>query len=221
MIGQKIKKLREDAGLSQEQLAGEFEIGVTALYFYESGKRIPPSEIVVKYCRRFSVSADYLLGLSEEKKQQPISAPEELQADAAAVMEAAADLCSLEGSRSFSRSLLPFYKNILQALSVMVSVSDQSFRDLLQRFPAAAGASIPGELPPDLKLKALQQIASGDIEDDVREIVEASNSCEANIQQAVNNASVQIVAIIRAGIGSQLTSSGSRSAFSLSGSSKQ
>lgn len=66
-IGAKIKALRDLSGMSQEALAKAIDISQSALGNYERGERIPDAGVVASLSRLFSVSADYLLGLSEHK----------------------------------------------------------------------------------------------------------------------------------------------------------
>lgn len=60
-------KISEGKNMSQKEFS-EF-VGITrpTVGFYENGDRIPDAEIISKICKRCNVSADYLLGLSEEK----------------------------------------------------------------------------------------------------------------------------------------------------------
>lgn len=66
-IGSKIKMLRDQSGMSQEALARAIDISQSALGNYERGERIPDAGIVISLSRFFSVSANYLLGLSQHK----------------------------------------------------------------------------------------------------------------------------------------------------------
>ena len=62
-----IRKLRLDAGLTQEQLAIRLGVVKTTIAHYESGDKTPSFENLMKLARIFNVSTDYLLGL--EKSQ--------------------------------------------------------------------------------------------------------------------------------------------------------
>ncbi len=68
---QRIKDLREDSDLSQKELAEILQ--TTQQYYgqYELGKRIPPITVLVKLCKYYNVSADYLLGFTDIKKELP------------------------------------------------------------------------------------------------------------------------------------------------------
>lgn len=63
LIGERIKKLRGNT--SQEKCAQALGISRGALSFYENGDRKPDAEILYKMCKYFSVSADYLIGITD------------------------------------------------------------------------------------------------------------------------------------------------------------
>ena len=61
-----LKKLRESAGLSQTELAKEIGISRGSISFYENGERVPDIETLRKLCEFFHVSADLLIGRTQE-----------------------------------------------------------------------------------------------------------------------------------------------------------
>lgn len=70
-IGRRIIELRQRDGLSQERLAELLSTGRSTVIRYETGRTYPNSEVIVKLCCVFSVSADYLLGLTDECDAAP------------------------------------------------------------------------------------------------------------------------------------------------------
>ena len=212
-IYNEIRRLREAAGLTQQELADQLEIGFSTLRSYEKGNRIPPADVIVRICRRFSVSSDFLLGLSASEDVQPVDVPEELRQDAAAVMKAAATLCEIEGSRAFPRSGLPIYRLILQSLADITTGADESFAQLLALDPAYADSDRPGALPEELRLRLLQQVADGSLDPQLQATVKAGQDYGANVQRSVDLASVKITALIRTAIASELSSSAGQSDF--------
>ena len=64
MIGERLLKLRKDAGLTQDQLAEILKINKYSISSYERDINEPPDEIKVAIAIYFNVSTDYLLGLS-------------------------------------------------------------------------------------------------------------------------------------------------------------
>ena len=67
-FGEKLKKLRLKAGLTQKQLADKLWLSKATVSYYEQSLRYPSPEMLVKLSGVFHVSTDYLLGI-EEKKQ--------------------------------------------------------------------------------------------------------------------------------------------------------
>lgn len=63
----RIRDLREDADLTQRQVA-EYLMCDQSLYSkYERGERTMPLEIAVKLAEYYKTSVDYLLGLTNKK----------------------------------------------------------------------------------------------------------------------------------------------------------
>ena len=73
MIGSRIKLLREELGLKQEELAKALSVSPSAIGMYERNLREPNNELTLKIADYFNVTVDYLLGKSE------IRNPEELK----------------------------------------------------------------------------------------------------------------------------------------------
>ncbi|OVE67973.1 transcriptional regulator [Clostridium diolis] len=61
-LGERLKNLRLEKGISQKDLAHHFNIARSTLSQYESNQRTPSDEIKVKLSEYFNVSLDYLLG---------------------------------------------------------------------------------------------------------------------------------------------------------------
>jgi len=64
-LSQRIRTLREECGLTREELANRLNVTYWALSKYESGERTPDLETIAKIACRFGVTVDYLLGLSD------------------------------------------------------------------------------------------------------------------------------------------------------------
>ena len=59
----RIRDLREDADLTQKQLAGLLGMHTTTYTNYEQGKREPPLAFIVRLALFYNVTIDYLAGL--------------------------------------------------------------------------------------------------------------------------------------------------------------
>ena len=60
----RLKDLREDADLTQEQLVKLLGMHKTTYTNYEQGKREPPFEVIIKLAKLYDVSIDYIAGLT-------------------------------------------------------------------------------------------------------------------------------------------------------------
>lgn len=58
-FGERIKELRQNAGLTQQQLADRIWVSKAAISNYELYERNPSPEILVKLAKVFHVSVDY------------------------------------------------------------------------------------------------------------------------------------------------------------------
>lgn len=70
MIGLRLKKLREENNISQEQLANKLNVSASSIGMYETDKREPSDEIKTKIAKIFDVSIDYLVGKSDIKNPE-------------------------------------------------------------------------------------------------------------------------------------------------------
>ena len=66
-FGVRLKTLRKQAGLTQQQLAAQLGITKSVVSFYELQARSPSPEVLAKLAHIFHVSADYLLGLDNRE----------------------------------------------------------------------------------------------------------------------------------------------------------
>lgn len=64
----RLVELRRAKGLSQEQLARELNISQSLVSYYETGRKQPGYDVLAEMARLFSVSIDYLLGLSDDPR---------------------------------------------------------------------------------------------------------------------------------------------------------
>lgn len=66
LIGEKIKELRKNKKISQEQLGNAVGVSKMAISYFEKGKKAPSRETLEKIADYFDVTTDYLLGRSED-----------------------------------------------------------------------------------------------------------------------------------------------------------
>lgn len=65
MYGERLCELRCEKGFTQKQLAEKLNISQKSLSKYEGESLDLSTELIVRICRYFQVSADYLLGLDD------------------------------------------------------------------------------------------------------------------------------------------------------------
>lgn len=62
-FSERLKELRIDRGLSQDQLAKKVGLTHTAIGLWELGKRAPNLNAVIELAKFFDVSLDYIAGI--------------------------------------------------------------------------------------------------------------------------------------------------------------
>ena len=65
-ISEILKTLRQEDGLTQNQLAKNIGIGQSTIVGYERDDREPTASNLIKYANYFNVSMDYLVGRTDE-----------------------------------------------------------------------------------------------------------------------------------------------------------
>lgn len=66
MISEKIKELREIAGISQAQLAKKLDVTRSSVNAWEMGLSTPTTQYIVALAKLFHVSSDYILGIEAD-----------------------------------------------------------------------------------------------------------------------------------------------------------
>lgn len=65
--GTRLKLLRKQAGMTQQQVADRIGVTKSVISFYELKERCPSPDVLVKYAKIFHVTTDYLLGVEREQ----------------------------------------------------------------------------------------------------------------------------------------------------------
>lgn len=68
---QRIRDLREDADLRQQDLADYLRCSQVSYSHYELGKRDIPTDVLIRLARFYRTSTDYLLGLTDTRRPYP------------------------------------------------------------------------------------------------------------------------------------------------------
>lgn len=65
MFGNILRNLRKDKGMTQSELADVFNISASSIRMFETQKRHPNQELLVRIANYFNVTVDYLLGIEK------------------------------------------------------------------------------------------------------------------------------------------------------------
>ena len=65
---ERIRNLREDKDITQEELCKKLNISQQSLSKYENNQRKLPIDLLKRYAQVFNVSSDYILGLTDNPK---------------------------------------------------------------------------------------------------------------------------------------------------------
>ena len=71
-MGDRIASVRNEAGLSQEQMASRLQVSRSAYQYYERGERDLPSTILYKICQEFKVDPSWILEKRHKSNRSPM-----------------------------------------------------------------------------------------------------------------------------------------------------
>lgn len=64
-FAERLKELRHEFKLTQDELAHQTNISQSAISMYEKGLQSPTIDVIIILCHLFNVTSDYLIGLSD------------------------------------------------------------------------------------------------------------------------------------------------------------
>lgn len=111
----RIRKLREEIGVTQADFAQAMGVSRAAIGYYESGDRVPDITFLATVSFNTGCSLDYLLGFSEEKIHIPLTLAEEKKINDAATFG---------------------LKELLEYQTFLLFISDPQTRDFFYSFDA-------------------------------------------------------------------------------------
>jgi transcriptional regulator with XRE-family HTH domain len=95
-LAKRLKHLRENKNLSQRQLAKLLNVAPSTLAMYEVDKREPDFDTLKKIANFFSVSTDYLLGISDNPSRSTTPKPQSVEEQIMAMLHLYDDLTEEE-----------------------------------------------------------------------------------------------------------------------------
>lgn len=63
----RLRDLREDADMTQAQVAKYLQMSQTGYSKYETGENDIPTQVLIKLAKLYAASTDYLMGLSDKR----------------------------------------------------------------------------------------------------------------------------------------------------------
>ncbi len=63
MRGDRLRAIREQRGLTQQELTERCGLGVNAIWKYENGENDPTGDVIARIAKELEVTSDFLLGL--------------------------------------------------------------------------------------------------------------------------------------------------------------
>ena len=66
-FGEKLRRLRLEAGLTQAELAEKLSVTKSVVSYYELQTRTPSPDVLIRLAQIFHVTTDYLLGFDHKK----------------------------------------------------------------------------------------------------------------------------------------------------------
>lgn len=64
-IAQRIKEIRLENKLNQSDFGKSISVSQDTISLWEKGKSLPNTEFIITICKKYKISADYLLGLED------------------------------------------------------------------------------------------------------------------------------------------------------------
>ena len=64
-IGERIKEIRKESGLSQQAFGKALAVSQDTVSLWENGKSLPTAEFLIAIAQTFNVSTDYILSLKD------------------------------------------------------------------------------------------------------------------------------------------------------------
>ncbi|QNB46848.1 helix-turn-helix domain-containing protein [Thermanaerosceptrum fracticalcis] len=114
-FGERIRELREEKGLSQEELGKILKVAKSTISQYELGKRNPDPETLDNLANILDCSVDYLLGRTDERRPAE-KVIEEAISDDAELLEFFQDLKQRDDLQLLFKQVKPLSQNTIKRI---------------------------------------------------------------------------------------------------------
>ena len=147
-LGKKITQFRKKAGITQEQLAEQLNVSVSAVSQWETGKTFPDISAIPILCRVLDVTSDELLDINREKDEAEIRRiKEEAEGDSSRGHLVKAEKILSDALKQFPNNydLMVSLLNVEYAMAMNLNAEDESkSRQVLQKCVSTAQKILEG-----------------------------------------------------------------------------
>lgn len=135
---ERIRLLRNERGVTREDLAKNIGVSLSALGNYERGERIPDASLIASIARYFQVTSDYLLGLSDSPRGSidwPSAVPAVAEPNINSIKRTVEVLLSDTVHSSFGLYTLDCYTEIIELFPAINAFAEKKLRELQKDYP--------------------------------------------------------------------------------------
>ena len=138
----RLKNIRIESGKTQQELAKELGISLSALGNYERGDRTPDADFLVSMAKLFGITSDYILGLSDSprpEKPWPSATPVVAVEAVEHIKDAVEEMLSSAVTTSYGADVFKAYALIFQILVEINEFVEKKLFELQLSYPSFRG----------------------------------------------------------------------------------
>lgn len=206
MFGERLRAIRKARHMTREQVGKAAGMAATSVGNYERGDSAPDVPALLKLCAALNVSADYLLGFSDEERPgrvplDPYDLPIPQQEQIRRMADQMTEIGRLD--RQHGRDLLKVAAAIFDELVAMMKACDELAEETRRQHPILNAGDVLA-LSREERLALLGELATGSPSDLAAERIRALNEYRDAIQSRVGEAQREVSMQITFGAGAEL-----------------
>lgn len=158
MFAKRLREIRIKRGITQEKIAEDLDYSRPTYTAYESGRRRPDNDTLVKIAKFLDVSVDYLLCLTDIENPQDYEQIKSLAGDDPELLEILKRFTEREDLKIILKQLLYVDKDELKPLAKMISglVSEDKKVELIIKNDEKEAKKHIEELSKDLNYRIIK-----------------------------------------------------------------
>lgn len=129
-IQHRLKRMRIDKGITQQELAKKIEVDVKSISRYETGESEPNREILIRYAKYFNCSVDYILD-NEIKRNLPLVVVTFNVCESDKIALPSAALSKVASSKLGKTLLLECDERLIERPSYYCGISEKSKNEVM------------------------------------------------------------------------------------------